>query len=274
MIEERVDPLVNARRTGYTRPGFAVAYHAHRPRPPRAIVDLLLQLARTKKATLVVDLGSGTGLSTVVWAPHAERVIGIEPLDEMRAVATAATTAPNVQFEPGVAQAIELPDGAADIVTCAQSLHDMEPEGALAEITRVLRSGGAFAAYDYDWPPVVHREAEEAFFAFIRRIGELRRRHGIRNEMHQWDKAGHLDRLRACGHFRYVREVTLHNTEPCSAERWIGFALTLGDVPPVLELGLGDDEVGLTSLREAADRIFGAEDLPWYVSYCVRVAMK
>ena len=69
-------------------------------------------------------------------------------------------------FEPGVAQAIAFPGGAADIVTCAQSLHDMEPEGALAEIARVLRPGGVFAAYDYDWPPVVHRDAEEAFFAY------------------------------------------------------------------------------------------------------------
>jgi SAM-dependent methyltransferase len=163
---------------------------------------------------------------------------------------------------------------AADIVTCAQSLHDMEPAGALAEIARVLRSSGVFAAYDYDWPPVVHREADEAFFAFARRIGDLRKRHGIKSEIQQWDKAGHLDRILACGHFRYVRELSLHNTEPCSAERWLGFALTLGHVPPVLELGLGDDEVGVTSLREAAARIFGARELPWYVSYCVRVAVK
>ena len=273
-IEERVDPLVNAQRTGYTRQGFAVAYHAHRPRPPLAIVDLLTQLAQTKRPALVVDLGSGTGISTVLWAPHAEHVIGIEPLDEMRTVAMGATTAPNVNFASGVAQAIELADAAADIVTCAQSLHDMEPERALAEIARVLRTGGVFAAYDYDWPPVVHREAEEAFFAFARRIGDLRKRHGIRSEMQQWDKAGHLDRILACGHFRYVRELSLHNTEPCSAERWLGFALTLGHVPPVLELGIGDDEVGLTSLRETAQRIFGMQKLPWYVSYCVRVAVK
>lgn len=274
MIEEHVDPLVNARRTGYTQPGFAVAYHAHRPRPPVAILNLLRQLAQTQRPALVVDLGSGTGLSTALWAPRAERVIGIEPLDEMRTVAAATNTAPNVRFEPGVAQALGLPDGAADIVTCAQSLHDMEPEGALAELARVLRPGGVFAAYDDDWPPVVHRDAEEAFFAFVQRIVDLRKRHGIRSEMQQWDKAGHLDRLRGCGHFRYAREMSLHNTEPCSAERWVGFALTLGHVPPVLELGLGDDEVGLTALREAAERILGAEDLPWYVSYCVRVAVK
>lgn len=274
MVEEQIDPLLNARRTGYTRPGFAAAYHAHRPRPPLAVIDLLTQLAQAKRPSLVVDLGSGTGLSTVVWALHAEQVIGIEPLDEMRTFAAAKNTAPNVRFEPGVAQAIGLPDGVADIVTCAQSLHHMEPQGALAEIARVLRPGGVLAAYDYDWPPIVTCGAEEAFLAFVRRIDDVRKHHGIRSNMQQWDKAGHLDRLQACGHFRYVREVSLHNTEPCSAERWVGFALTLGHVPPVLELGLSWDEIGLTAFREAAQRIFSAGDLAWYVSYCVRVAVK
>ena len=37
-------------------------------------------------------------------------------------------------------------------MTCAQSLHHVEPEGTLAEIGRILRVGGVFAAYDYDWP--------------------------------------------------------------------------------------------------------------------------
>ena len=274
MTEEQVDPLVNARRTGYTRTGFAATYHAYRPRPPLAIVDLLMQVAQTQRPELVVDLGSGTGLSTAVWGAHAARVVGIEPLDEMRAVAVAKNTAPNVQFQAGVAQATGLPDSAADIVTCAQSLHDMEPHSTLAEIARLLRPGGVFAAYDYDWPPVVHCEAEEAFFAFVDRVGELRRRHGIRSEMRQWDKTGHRDRMRDCGHFRYVRETCLHHTEMCSAERWVGFALTLGHVPPVLELGLHDDEVGLTALREAAQRILGVEGLPWYVNSCVRMGVK
>jgi predicted O-methyltransferase YrrM len=74
------DPLLNARRAGYTRRGFGGQYHAHRPKPPAALVDLLLQVAGTRRPRLVADLGSGTGISTTIGAPHAERVIGIEPL--------------------------------------------------------------------------------------------------------------------------------------------------------------------------------------------------
>jgi len=42
----------------------------------------------------------------------------------------------------------------------------------------------------------------------------------------------------------------------------IGFALTPGHVPPVRDLGLRDDELGVSKLRETSERILGAEDLP------------
>jgi SAM-dependent methyltransferase len=244
------DPLLNARRVGYTRSGFGARYHAHRPRPPAALVDVLLQLAGTRRPRLVVDLGSGTGISTTIWAPHAERVIGIEPLDEMRKIAAAGAALANVSFQSGVAQRTGVPDGAADIVTCAQSLHHVEPVGTLAEIGRILRIGGVLAAYDYDWPPVVRPAANHAFAAFIDGIQALQTKHGNRGEQEQWAKDEHVERIRASRLFRHVSELALHNVERCTAERWVGFARTIGFVLP------------------------GREGLPWYVSYRVRVGVK
>ena len=267
------DPLRNARRTGYTQGGFAARYHAYRPRAPEALVDLLLQLGQMTRPNLVVDLGSGTGLSTRIWAARAERVVGIEPLDEMRQVAEADNGAANVEFRARVAQATGLPDGAADVVTCSQSLHDMEPESTLAEVGRILRTGGVFAAYDYDWPPVVHPEAEQAFAAFIERQMELNKKHGLTSDMQQWDKRAHAERMRASGLFRYVKELVLHHTEPCTPARWVGFALTLGHVLPLQNLGLDDVELGVDDLRRVAARTLGDAGLPWYVSYRVRVGI-
>lgn len=68
--------------------------------------------------------------------------------------------------------------------------------------------------------------------------------------------------------------LALHNVEPGTAERWVGFARTIGIVLPVLDLGLSDDELGLTALREAAERALGRDGLPWYVSYRVRVGVR
>ncbi len=59
--------------------GKAGSYDQARPSPPPALLDLLTQLIDTSRPALVVDLGSGTGLSTAIWGERAELVIGIEP---------------------------------------------------------------------------------------------------------------------------------------------------------------------------------------------------
>ncbi len=109
--------------------GFAHLYDSVRPQAPAALFDLLIQLAQTPRPRLVVDIGSGTGLSTLPWAERAEQVIGVEPnadmrgQAELRAQSEAGVT--NVGFREGLSSATGLADGAADIVTISQALHWM-----------------------------------------------------------------------------------------------------------------------------------------------------
>src|SRR5262249_13337586 len=120
--------------------GVAAQYDAYRPRPPRIIPDLLAQLARVERPRLVVDLGSGTGLSTFIWADRAGEVVGVEPNDDMRHVAAANVlqlSAANVRFVAAVSSATGLPDSSVDIVTASQSLHWMDPQPTFAEIARI-----------------------------------------------------------------------------------------------------------------------------------------
>lgn len=268
------DPRLNGQRSGYTTPGFADRYDAYRPSPPTVLLEVLLQLAQTNCPDLVVDLGCGTGLSTAVWADRARRVVGVEPLEGMRRKAEAVHAAPRVSFQDGFAHQTGLPDSVADIVTCSQSLHWMEPESTFAEVARILRPGGVFAAYDYDWPPTIHCEVEQVFLKCMAQVQKVRQKRGIADHLHQWAKSEHLTRLQQSGHFRYVKEILLHNVEPCTAERMIGFACTLGQVAPVLHAGASEEELGLGELRRAANQALGAEGAPWYVSYRVRVGVK
>jgi len=57
--------------------GKASSYNRVRPTPPPALLDLLTQLIGMPHPALVVDVGSGTGLSTTIWGERAERVIGM-----------------------------------------------------------------------------------------------------------------------------------------------------------------------------------------------------
>ena len=259
------------RSSGYEKSGFAEGFDANRPSPPAALFDLLCLEAQTERPELVVDLGSGTGLSTRAWAERADEVIGVEASPEMREQAEAATSAENVRFVQAYAQATGLPDGTADIVTCSQALHWMEPEPTFAEAARILRPGGVFAAYDYDWPPVVHWEIEAAFEEMLR-LGRVGRRPD--GDIMRYTKEGHLERIKASGHFRYAREIVLHSRERGGAERIVGMALSLGPLTVMLRNGATEEEIGMEALRETADRVLGDREVEIYLGYRVRLGVR
>ena len=130
--------------------GFADLYDAVRPVPPMTLADVLTTYAGGK-ADVVVDLGSGTGLSTRWAASWAGEAIGVEPSADMRARAAAFAGPAHVQYVPGWSNATELPDGCADVVLAVQALHWMDPVSTFTEVARLLRPGGVFAALDCDW---------------------------------------------------------------------------------------------------------------------------
>src|SRR5260370_25354656 len=65
--------------------GFADIYDQYRPELPLVIGEVLSQLAGPERPLRVVDIGSGTGLSTRLWKEFEATVIGIEPSPDMRA---------------------------------------------------------------------------------------------------------------------------------------------------------------------------------------------
>ncbi len=264
--------------------GFAALYDDVRPEPPAFIVDILTQLAGIDRPRLVIDLGSGTGLSTRIWTDRAHQVIGIEPNDDMRtraesnisALAAQKTEALtlNIGYFRGLAHDTGMPKGSADIVTCSQSLHWMDPEPTFAEVARILHKGGVFAAYDCDWPPSVNVDAEIAYRKFMDRatkIGEVR---GFYRGVKQWDKEGHLARMQASGRFRYTKEIVFHSQEMGDAERFVGFALSQGAIATLLKRGLGEENIGVSAFVRAVSRAIGDQPVPMWLSYRMRVGVK
>jgi SAM-dependent methyltransferase len=246
-------------------PSFAESYDRFRPAPPEPLLDLLVRLAGVERPALVVDVGSGTGLSARAWAGRADRVVGIEPDDAMRAVAEAKGGA---EYVAASSAATALPDACADVVTCSQSLHWMEPEPTFAEAARILRPGGVFAAYDYDAIPVVDSELDAALDALLDRAKTLREETG---RISPWTarpplwKADHLQRMRDSGLFRYARELVLHTVEEGDADRLMGYVGSLGAIET------HRDRLPLDELERTARRILGDRVVPFWFGYRVRL---
>lgn len=94
----------------------------------------------------VVDLGAGTGKLTRSLAALGHHVVAVEPLGEMLDLLRVAV--PGATAVVGSAESMPLPDGAADVVACAQAFHWFDHGPALEEIARVLRPGGRVGVSD------------------------------------------------------------------------------------------------------------------------------
>ena len=257
--------------------GGAESYDAYRPQSPPVIKDVLTQLAQIQRPHLVVDVGSGTGLSTLMWADRAERVIGVEPNADMRRQAEMRTLqyphSKNVTYQDGLSTQTNLPADSADIVTCSQALHWMEPEPTFEEIARILRPGGVFAAYDYDLPFTIHWQVEQSENEVMAQFRTLRVERGLDADVKSWSKEKHLERMRESKRFRYTKEITLHNTEYGNADRLVGLVISWGAFR-YLTQGVTEQELGLDQLKEVAHRVIGEEPISWYLSYRVRIGIK
>lgn len=254
--------------------GFAEHYDRHRAQPPCVLAELLTRLACAPFPELVVDLGSGTGLSTRYWAEKARAVIGIEPTAEMRAQAEARTQATSVSYRPGFSHHTGLPERCADVVFCMQALHWMDPLPTFCEAARVLRPGGVFAACDYDWPPATGVwEADAAWEACAFICGRLEKERGVDAGLLRWDKPGHLARMQASGRFRFTREVLLHHADEGNAARFCGLFLTQGHVSGLLKKGVPRSELGLDAFEEIVYRSLGPKMRPWIWSARVLVGI-
>lgn len=241
---------------------FISRYDELRPEPPAELIAALGSLAPANPPRLVVDLGSGTGISASAWSAHADQVLGIEHNPEMLAAARAA---PRVEYRHALAQETGLPDACADIVTCAQSFHWMEHRATIEEIARILRPGGVFAAYDYDWPPLVDWEVDAAFLAVLNASGV---------DPERPEKARHIERLRGSGRFRWVREFVIHGRESRVPENIALLPLAFGPVARKLDEGATPEELGLDRLRDTIGRRLGTQAAPLWWSYRVRCAVK
>jgi SAM-dependent methyltransferase len=143
-LEPRALAMADSKSLHAAAEGFAAgarAYAAGRPEYPIEIEGWLRDDLGLAPARSVLDLGAGTGKFLSRLRATGAAIFAVEPVAEMRASLVAAN--PDAVALSGTAGSIPLPDAALDAIVCAQSFHWFATGATLAEIRRVLKTGGA-----------------------------------------------------------------------------------------------------------------------------------
>lgn len=119
---------------------------------PDGLAEAAMASVRPWTAATVLDIGCGTGYHLPSLAATAARVIGVEPHDDLVHLARRRCRAlPNVEIHRATAQALPLPGSSVDVAV-ARWAYFFGPgcEPGLAELSRVVRRGGAAFVIDLD----------------------------------------------------------------------------------------------------------------------------
>ncbi|MFG0331458.1 MAG: metalloregulator ArsR/SmtB family transcription factor [Phycisphaerales bacterium] len=99
---------------------------------------------------IVADLGCGTGELTAKLAPHVRKVLAVDMSSAMLdAARNRLAEVSNVFFHEADLLELPFPEGAADAAVISLVLHHIEdPEQAIAEAGRIVKSGGRMLIID------------------------------------------------------------------------------------------------------------------------------
>ena len=283
--------------------GFADLYDANRPSPPIALGPLL-QRYSAEKMPMVIDLGSGTGLSSRWAATWSGSVIGVEPNPSMREQA-AARGGDRITYVDGHSTATGVPNHSADIVLAVQAMHWMEPKATLAEVDRI-RPGGVFATVVADWPPVTGvARAEEAWATLHKRIRvfEARIADGLEGTslrapinsddpalvdeslsdphknrklpsgVRSWSKDQHLSNITKSGLFAFTRELVFDQPTSASADKFIALIRSQGSYQDLRKRDLSDADIGMNEFESTIGESWREAGAPTEMSFSWRVRL-
>jgi ubiquinone/menaquinone biosynthesis C-methylase UbiE len=121
----------------------AVNYARYCPGYPAGVLDLLRKVCGLMREFGLADVGSETGILSWLFSEHGNRVLRVEPNDQMRQVANRLLSGyGHFASLAATAEAITLPDRSTDFVVAGQAFHWFDAEKTRAAFVRVLRPGG------------------------------------------------------------------------------------------------------------------------------------
>jgi len=157
-------------------------YARYRPHYPQAVIESLREECRLIPASLIADIGSGTGRLTELFLQNGNPVFAVEPNREMREAGERLLgNFPGLRSVDGRAEATTLSDQSVDFVVTGQAFHWFDLKAAREEFLRILRPAG--------WVMIVWNEREMTTTPFLIAYEQILKRFATEYSLVDYKKA-------------------------------------------------------------------------------------
>jgi SAM-dependent methyltransferase len=146
-------------------------YVKYRPDYPAGVIDILKSDCGLTEASMIADVGSGTGILSKLFLQNGNTLFAIEPNAAMRSAAEHSFTGCKTFVSiDAAAERTGLRSESVDFVTAGQAFHWFDREKSKREFARILKPGG--------WVVIVWNERRLNSTAFLRDYEDLLLRYG------------------------------------------------------------------------------------------------
>jgi ubiquinone/menaquinone biosynthesis C-methylase UbiE len=225
----------------------AAQYEQSRPYFHPVVMSRLVDLLGRSRLQRSLDVGCGTGQSSVALTAVSAGVVG---LDSSEAMLHHRRRGTSVAFVRGHAERLPFESGSFDLVSAALAVHWFDQTRFLAETSRVLRPMGWLLLYDSGF---CNRMRENPSFKVW--VGQFRRRFPppSRNAVEPSPAA-----LTASG-FREVASESLVHAQAFTFDGLMAYLMTQSNVLAAVSARRDSPANALAWLRESLGPMFGGE---------------
>lgn len=124
-----------------------VAWHYQQYRPPLHAAILEKWVGEKRYFLRGLDVGCGTGASSIALSTYCESVVGVDPSTEMLLL---AAPHPRVSYQPLAPGNLPFPRQSFEVITFAGAWYYAQSQEMLAEVIRVGKPGATILLYDFE----------------------------------------------------------------------------------------------------------------------------
>jgi SAM-dependent methyltransferase len=144
--------MVFDKKLGRTFKKVGESYHIGRREYPKQLIQDIIKISKMNKDSLVLDVGCGTGLSTIPFAKTKSKIIGIDISKNMLDIAKKLSVKhKNISYEQISFEKFNSPSSSFDLMLFGTSMHWLDSKLVYGKTNKLLKKTGYMALF---WEPI------------------------------------------------------------------------------------------------------------------------